>query len=130
MIAFAEPGYGEMVIHPPPINILCLILVVFSTLIPDAAIMSNFCLVFSKVNFWIENLVMVIAFFLFELLLSPLIYFKTLYNVIYSSNGLFTTVFSIFRWIIMGPLYLLWILFNDVKNLLNILRMHDGCKEY
>lgn len=66
-------GYSELVIHPPPINIFTL------TMIPAVfvpSIMKILSVGFSKFIFWVENIAYIAFFIIYELLLSPLIYFK------------------------------------------------------
>lgn len=76
-----------------------------------------------------ENIIFVAGFFLFELLLMPIVYVVCLINIIISTKGIFTTLYYIFKWILFGILYLVYILILDVANLLNILSKMNGCKE-
>ena len=128
MIAFEEENFGELVVHAPPLNILCLVMVPFS-IIPASNVMSKVSHMYSLFIFWMENIIFVFAFFLFELMLVPLLYLVCMFNIIYSTNGMFTTVYNIIKWLLLGFLYLAFILMKDVWYLLRILSMHEGCKK-
>lgn len=92
--------------------------------------MPKICNFFSKTNFWIENILYIAGFIMFEVFLSPFVFLKSIYTIVYSTNGMFTTAFNIFKWVVFGILYLFFILCTDVVILLDILRMHDGCRAY
>lgn len=75
-----------------------------------------------------ENILLILAFVVFEFLMSPLVYLKTFYTLIYSTDGMFKTIFNLFKWTVCGAFYLLFILLKDTFLLIDILYMHDGCK--
>jgi hypothetical protein len=127
-IAFKDHEYGEMVLHAPPFNILGIILIPVS-FIPDPETKKKLSMVFSKMVFWLENIIFVFFFMMFELLLMPILYIKCLFNIAITTRGMFTTVFNIFVWITLGFMFLFLILFMDTWALLRILSMHNGCKE-
>lgn len=132
MIAFEEKNIGEIVVHPPPINMLCTLIFPFF-LLPETQFkkwMPKICEAFSKTNFWIENIFLLVLFIIFELFLTPFVYLKSFYTIIYSTNGLFSVIANVFKWAALGPLLMMLVLCKDVVNLINILRMHDGCKAY
>jgi hypothetical protein len=85
---------------------------------------------FSYMMFWGENFIFVIFFIAFEICLMPFVWFICFCNIIYSTPGMFTTFFNLIKWCILGILYMTFILLKDVWNLLKILAMHRGCKEY
>jgi len=132
MIAFEEKRVGELVIHAPPINILALFLIPF-TILPSEGlgerITKKMCMYFSYMLFWGENIIFVTFFTIFEVLLIPLIYVICFINIVYSTKGLFTTVFNIIKWLSSGFIYLFCMLCNDVWNLIKILAKHRGCKQ-
>ena len=45
-----------------------------------------------------------------------------------STPGFFTLIFYLLLWTVIGFVYLLFIALSDVKELMSILYMHDGCK--
>jgi len=128
MIAFDKKNKncGEIVIHSPPINALCLIMTPF---LPFTEIMEKVGEYFSYMNFWIENLFFLTGFVLFELVLSPFVYVLTFFNILYSTNGPFTTVFNVLQWLTFGPIYLFSLLVRDFWFLIVILSYHGGCRE-
>ena len=72
MIAFTEKQYGEMIIHPCPINYLCIIMVPVSLL--GEKIRLFFAKVFGLAIFWGENVIFMLFFLSFELILLPILY--------------------------------------------------------
>ena len=69
--------------HPPPVSLL-------SALLLPVLIFAKPCLTsvnkyFSYLIFWLENLVMILLFFFYELLISPVVYGKIFYNLITST---------------------------------------------
>lgn len=117
MIAFEEECVGEMVLHAPPLNLLSTLLVPFSLLIPRRSIMAKISQGFSYFIFWAENFLFLTAFLAFELLLSPFIYIVIMINIVYSTRGMFTTMYNVLYWIIFGVFYMLVILMKEVYNL-------------
>lgn len=127
MIADTEDCYGEMVRHAAPMNGLVVVMMPF---IPSRKAMEYIANKYSLLVFWLENLFGVCFFIIFELILIPFVYLKTIFNVMYSTSGLFTTVFNVIKWIAFGPVYLINITIMDVYYLMFILSMHNGCKQY
>ena len=127
MIADTEDCYGEMVRHAAPMNGLVVLMMPF---IPSRTAMKWIANKYSLMVFWLENFFGVFFFLIFELILIPLVYIKTIFNVMYSTSGLFTTVFNVMTWITFGIFYLIIIMIRDVYYLLFILYMHNGCKAY
>lgn len=122
MIAYIDKHYGELVLHAPPVNVATIILLPFVPFCPT--LMPRLSRYFSLMNFWLENLIGVLFFIIFELILIPIVFLKTNFNIMYSTHGLFTTVFNLLKWLIFGMFYLFFILTNDVFMLLKILSMH------
>jgi NADH:ubiquinone oxidoreductase subunit 4 (subunit M) len=84
---------------------------------------------FSLGVFWLENIIGVSFFIIFELCLLPIVFCVCLVNIGINTRGLFTTVFNLFIWCSAGLIILLNILCMDTFVLLKILSMHNGCKE-
>ena len=68
-----EYGYSELIYHPPPLNLFSIFIwpAVFSP-----SIMKQAARGFSKMMFWLENVLYIMIFMISEVLLSPIIYFK------------------------------------------------------
>ena len=122
---------GDLVLHAPPINALTILLVPLTFLSskgPQAEFTEAVCDKFSKFLFWGENIIFVGFFIIQEILLIPFVYVLVFMNIIYSTKGLFTTVFRMLVWILFGHIFFLtFILAYDVWSLLQILAMHRGC---
>ena len=76
--------------------------------------------VFAKFMFWVENIFFILIYFFFELLMLPLVFLRVFYNIAVLSNFL-TFLPLIILWIIIGPLYLLYAIFQDMFYFLKIL---------
>lgn len=127
LIAFKNKSHGELVVHSPPINAFVVVLIPFS---PFKDLMEHMSELFSQFNFWMENLIFLAIFGLFEILLSPMVFIVSYFNIIYSTGGPFSTVYNLFKWTAFGPVYLTYILLKDLWNMIYILSMLDGCKDY
>ena len=83
--------------------------------------------------YWIENIVYVICFFLFEILISPVAYLKIWYHFLLIMRTTGTGTIAFFKsllycmaWAFLGPLLMIYIISMDIKNFLIILAKHDG----
>jgi len=85
---------------------------------------------FSLFIFWFENIIALAFFLLFELLLSLAVYPLTFFNILYSVQGLFSNLFYLLTWTLIGPLVLLFLIVKDLYNLVDLMKMHEGSKAY
>ena len=126
LIAFDNPQLGEFVVHPPPIclaTFLILPLALIRPLLPRA---TRF---FAYANYWLENVIFILAFFLYELFLVPVVYGKTFLNIVTCSVGLFTIMFHCVAWFLSGFFFTLFLVLRDIYYLVKILLMHQGCRQ-
>ena len=126
-MAFGYKAYKELVIHPAPIcvlNVPC----VLSSIFLKEKISKKVNIAYSYFIYWLENFIGVILFFCFELVLIVPVYLKTIPTMLFFSLGMFTSIGNTLAWIIIGLPYTMAIVLMDVKLLLKILSMHDGCK--
>ena len=72
MIAFTEKQYGEMIIHASPMNYLCIIMVPASLL--GEKVRLFVAKVFGLAIFWGENIILMLFFLGFEIILLPILY--------------------------------------------------------
>ena len=88
--------------HPPPINLLTLVLVpcVFSQ-----GLMLRVSAVLNKVIFWLENFYYILELFLYELALVPYIYLRLILNIAKVAE-VKNAVWLISLWIPFGPFFL------------------------
>ena len=125
MTAFSEPSYGEIVLHPPPLSYLSLLMAPF--LVSKKA-MSYMSKAFSYLMFWIENLLFIFGFLVFEVCISPIAYIKVWVNLIKNSMGVLNTIVNCSVWLLIGIFVMLFLIARDVTYLMKILGHHDGCK--
>ena len=117
-IAFKDQwGYSELIIHAPPINLTTLLLLpsVF-----NQNLMQSSSAVFSKANFWFENIFYILFEFLRELALVPFIFLRVLFSIITLAE-LVDALYLVVIWVTVGPFYLLWSVFEDIYYFLKIL---------
>jgi len=81
------------------------------------------CKYFSFGMYWLENIIFIICFIVFELLLVLPVYIKNIPLVGWASMGLFTKAFNAAIWVFAGIPITLYIVASDVYNYVNILRM-------
>lgn len=122
LIAFRNDAYGELAIHTAPINILTVLVQIAALLLPEK-FMRMFCKYFSFGMYWLENIIFIICFIVFELLLVLPVYIKNIPLVGWASMGLFTKAFNAAIWVFAGIPITLYIVASDVYNYVNILRM-------
>jgi hypothetical protein len=126
MIAFQDKSYGELVLHAPPINLICILMLPF-TLIPSR--MDEAAEKFSLTIYWVENIMGMLGFLVFEICLLPLVYVMTYFNIAYSCNSPLQLLKHLSTWTLLGFFFLIHILANDVHTLFIILSKYRGCKE-
>jgi hypothetical protein len=126
-IAFKDKnGYSELIIHAPPINIFLIALLPFLT---NKEKILKYSLLFSKINFWFENIFLIIYHFFNELYLIPVAYFGVLTGLYQASD--YRDVHLILGWLILGPFYMIYGLCFDMKQLFAVLKDYkiDNDKE-
>lgn len=74
--------------------------------------------------FWIDNIVAILVFTVFEIALIPLVYLKNIVIITWASMGLFTTIFNVAIWIFSGLFFSFFIALRDVYYFTKILTMH------
>mmetsp|Transcript_46451 Transcript_46451/g.61529 ORF Transcript_46451/g.61529 Transcript_46451/m.61529 type:complete len:315 (-) Transcript_46451:371-1315(-) len=86
MVGLANEKYGQLVIHPAPIVVLNLPIVILSIIpkIPDWLVISV-SHGFAVFMFWLENIVWLSIFLFYETMLTPLVYFKNLFVVAWAT---------------------------------------------
>jgi hypothetical protein len=118
-IAFADDGgYTELVVHPPPLN-LALIFLLPAVFKKDW--MKKYSYLFSKINFWFENIFFILDQLLYEMMLVPVIFVKIFGNVVKLAEPL-QMIQLLVGWIIGGWIYLIYGVAQDMYYFVNILR--------
>lgn len=111
-------------IHSPPLNIFSLFM------LPTLAVPNLTEKVtkrFSILNFWIENIFIIIVFMAYELVMVPFAYLLTFYNLLVTSSSKLKTVINWIKWLLFGILYLIFFILQDIYFLLKIMSMYNGC---
>lgn len=75
---------------------------------------------FSKFIFWLENLVHLLSFLLYELMLVPLIYLQMIFGILKSATFPRSLILAC-AWLLTGLFYLLYCVVKDLLNFLQIL---------
>lgn len=110
-------GYYELVIHPPPLNIFTFALLPF---LIKGSFMRRGAECFSKFMFWAENFFYIIFFTFYEFVLCPVIFLRVIYNIFRLSTWWFFVPMFLF-WVIVGPIYLIAMIFKDLFYFIKIL---------
>ena len=86
IVAMRNKAYGELVKHPAPIILLNIPIFILSCIpgIPKPAL-ESISEYFSYFIFWLDNIVLLAVFLLYEVILCPLCYLKNIPIVILSS---------------------------------------------
>lgn len=125
MIAFNDRAYGEIVLHPPPLSYLSAMLIPF---LVSSLLMNYISKGFSYFMFWLENFFFIVLFLIFELVISPIAYFKIWINILRNSMGILNTIMNSIIWLLTGVFIIMYLLVRDMGFLLKILSYHNGCK--
>ncbi len=79
LIAFKDRDYGELVMHAPPLSFLCGILLPF---VWSRSIIAKLSKGLSYLMYWFENLIIILLFAIFEIVVAPFAYLKVWYNLL------------------------------------------------
>ena len=110
-------GYSELVIHPPPINVLTLFIM---PCIIRKSLMKKAAECFSKFIFWVENTAYIFSFLIYEIVLCPVIYFKIMMSIFFMAGLMKFIPFTLF-WMFVGPFVLLFSVGKDLFFYIKIL---------
>jgi hypothetical protein len=125
MIAFEDKSYGEIVLHPPPVSYLSAMMIPF---VISSFIMEYITKGFSYMMHWLENLIFIMSFLLFELFLFPIAYLKVWLNIILNSLGVLMTIGNCISWALAGLPVMFFLVLRDACYLIKILCYHQGCR--
>ena len=121
MIAFSDKAYGEIVLHAPPLSYLSILMVPF---LACEKAMIHISKGFSYVMYWLENILFLVFYLIFEVLILPLAYLKVWFNIIRTSMGVLRLILNSIVWAIIGVPMIIFLLFADMVNLFRILCFH------
>ena len=118
-----ENGYDKLILYPPPLNFLLTPLILLSPWRPAVKKVSY---IISYLTFWIENILLVICFFLYMMTHDPMIIVKIYFQIFTKIDGIFTKFKYIITWALFGWIYLLYVNMLDTIQLLNILCLENS----
>lgn len=112
-----EWGYSELVIHPPPLNVLTIFLI---PCVIQKNLMKRGSEIFSKCIFWLENTIYILFTLIYELFFVPLLFIKTIFNIIRLASFL-NMIYLLTLWILFGIFSLLLGVCKDMFYFIKIL---------
>ena len=105
-------GYTELVIYPPPFSMLSVLLLPF---VMSKKWMKWMAYKYSRMIFWIENVIYISLMGVNFLILIPFTYFKITFNII-RIGSLLSTIMLMPLWLLLGPFYLVYAFNRDLFN--------------
>ena len=114
-------GYQELLIHPFPLNILWIPVLFF---IFNKQLMTKVSYLYSKIIFWVENVIIIFIFLIYELILVFVIYLKT-FAKISKANHFLEFIKLFIAWVLIGIPVLVYTSFADSVRLIKIFRTNS-----
>jgi hypothetical protein len=96
-----KEGLEELVVHPAPLNVLSMVLIPFYFKYGG----EKYAEAFSKVIYWLENLVILSLFLTYLMVIIPIIFFKMLLHLLQGSKW-YRTPYIMISWLVAGGLLL------------------------
>lgn len=118
-----ETGYDKFIFFPPPLNFLLLPLVLVA---PSRRAVQRIGPLLTYAFFWVENVLLLVVFFLYMLAHDPVIYVKTLFQITTKIDGLGRKLAYLTGWTVLGFAYLIWVNLADTGMLVNILCLENS----
>lgn len=118
--AFNNRTYGEFTLHPPPLTYLVFPFSFFMLSKKTVGFLTNFFALFMH---WIENILVLIVFFFYSLVLTPITFLKTFFHFSKFSKGLYR-IFLFFLWAVIGYPMSLFLVLRDVGYLIAMMSFH------
>jgi hypothetical protein len=104
--------------HPPPLSFMCGLLLFF---VWSRPVISRLSKGISYLMYWVENIMYIFFFFLFEICISPVAYLKIWYNLLLilrtTGSGTVALVKSgayCLIWALLGPILMIYIIAMDI----------------
>ena len=108
---------------PPPLNFILIPLILIS---PSKSLTRRFSHCYKLLIFWLENILLVLGYFLYFLFLSPYIYLKKIFLIITKLKGFFLILGYLICWILLGPFYLIYTNLEDLMVMVKILSLKQS----
>ena len=109
-IPLKDKKYTELAYNPAPLPIFTMFLVPF---LPCPKLFKQLSWCFSLTIFWGINIVLIIAFWIYELILVPFCYFKVFFNILSSPVSALKKAYAMLMWLIFGLFILFYFSFKD-----------------
>ena len=110
MIPLENDTYSQLVMHPPPLNLISSMLLLC---VWKKKYIERWSKVINKLIFWLENFFYIFYMFLYELMLVPFIYLRLVFQIIAVAE--FLDAFSkICIWLMIGLFFLIYNLVIDM----------------
>ena len=125
MVGLENEKYGQLVIQSAPLAVLNFPITILTIIpkIPDWVLISV-SNGFGLFMFWLENIAWLSLFLTFEVVLTPIVYFKNLFVVAYVSQGALLKIWNTLAWLFAGPIYIVFFILRDLWYMFRILTMH------
>ena len=82
---------------------------------------------YNHVFFWIDNLILIVGFFLYMLIIQdPLILVKIFIQIATKIDGFFSRLYYLTTWSLFGLIFLLYVNLYDTCMFINILFMENS----
>lgn len=79
-------------------------------------------------NYWLENIVFLAIFLVYELVLVIPVYLKNIFIIFWASPYLFTKLVYAATWVFFGPFFEVYIVLLDCFQLFKLYSKINGCK--
>ena len=112
-----QHGYDELIITPAPLNAFTLIMIPMAV---SKKLTEHMARCYCHLVYWSENIVYIVLFFIYELLLVPVIFVRVLYNIMRLA-GIFSMIPLIVIWLFISPVVLVMGVCKDFTNFIKIL---------
>jgi hypothetical protein len=116
--ALAMESYTkETILHPAPLNFVTVWLI---PLMLNKEIASSVGYAISQLNFWVQNLVYLFLFLLYEIIMGPIAGVKVFFNIIKIGTGN-QKVYYCIVWFFLGWLFIIYYILKDTITFISLL---------
>jgi len=122
--AFNNRAYGEFTLHPPPLTYLVF---PFSFFMLSKRTVDCLTTFFALFMHWIENILVLLVFLFYSVMLTPFTFLKTFYHFSKFTKGFFR-IFMFALWAVIGFPMSMFLVLRDVGYMIGMMSFHQGCK--
>lgn len=110
-------GIKEIILHAPPFNLITCWLI---PLYISKRLADRVGSTIAKIIFWFENILYIALFLVYEACLSPLVFFKVLWNIFKVGTSKQKFLYTVV-WVLFGFLFLSFYMIKDVIAFIHLL---------